>query len=70
MGRIGFSSLDVSDIDEPKYQIRDAYELTNSIPSTNEQYNDCFLLHSATETRIRFSNNPIQLIIVSPQTLR
>ena len=44
--RIGFSSSDVSDNDEPKYQIRDTYELTNAILSTNEQYNDCFLLHS------------------------
>ena len=41
-GRIGFSSLDVSDKDEPKYQVRDPYELTNAILSTNEQYNDCF----------------------------
>ena len=45
-GRTGFSSLDVSDNDEPKYQIGDPYELTNAILSTNEQYNDCFLLHS------------------------
>ena len=45
-GRIGFSSLDVSDKDEPKYQVRDPYELKNAILSTNEQYNDCFLLHS------------------------
>ena len=45
-GRIIFSSLDVSDKDEPKYQIRDPYELTNAVLSTNEQYNDCFLLHS------------------------
>ena len=45
--RIGFSSLDVSDNDEPpKYQIRDPYELTNAILMTNEQHNDCFLLHS------------------------
>ena len=44
-GRIGFLSLDVSDTDEPKYQIRDPYELTNSVFSTNEQYNNCFLLH-------------------------
>ena len=44
-GRIGFSSLDVSDNDEPKYQIQDPYELTNAILSTNEQYNDCFLIH-------------------------
>ena len=51
-GRIGFSSLDISDQDEPRYQIRDPYELTNAILSTNERYNDCFLLHS---------NNPSQL---------
>ena len=44
-GRIGFSLLDVSDNDEPKYQVRDPYELTNAILSTYEQYNDCFLLH-------------------------
>ena len=43
--RIGFPSIDVSDNDEPKYQIRDPYELTNAIHSTNDQYNDCFLLH-------------------------
>ena len=45
-GRFGFSSLDISDKDEPRYQIRDPYELTNAILLTNEQYNDCFLLHS------------------------
>ena len=45
-GRIGFSSLDVSDTDKPKYQVRDPYEQTSAFLSTNEQYNDCFLLHS------------------------
>ena len=45
-GRIGFSSLDVSDNDEPKYQIRDPYELTKTIFPTNEQYKDFFLLHA------------------------
>ena len=45
-GRNGFSSLDVSDKDERKYQVRDPYELINAILSTNEQYNDCSLLHS------------------------
>ena len=45
-GRIGFSSLDISDKDEPRHQIRHPYELTNAILSTNELYNDCFLLHS------------------------
>ena len=45
-GRNGFSSLDVVDRDEPNYQIRSLYELTKAIISTNERYNDCFLLHS------------------------
>ena len=45
-GRIRFSSLDVVDQDEPKYQIRSLYELTNAITSTDERYNDCFLLQS------------------------
>ena len=51
-GRIGFSSLDVSDKDEPKYQVRDPYELTNAILWTNEQYNDCFLLHSTIPSQL------------------
>ena len=45
-GRIGFSSLDVVDRDEPKYQKQSPYELTNAIISTDERYKDCFLLHS------------------------
>ena len=45
-GRIGFSSLDVADLDEPKYQMQSPYDLTNAIICTNESYNDCFLLHS------------------------
>ena len=45
-GQIGFSSLDVVDRDEPKYQIRSPYELTNTIISTDERYNDCVLLLS------------------------
>ena len=45
-GRICFSSSDVSDTDEPRYQIRYPYELTNAILSTNERYNNFFLLHS------------------------
>ena len=45
-GRIGFSSLDVADEEEPKYQIRNPYELTNAIITTNDKFNDCFLLHS------------------------
>ena len=45
-GRIGFSSLDGADQEEPKYQIRNPYELTNAIIATDGKYNDCFLLHS------------------------
>ena len=48
-GRIGFSSLDK---DEPRYQIRDPYELTNAILSTNERYNDCFLLNSTIPSQL------------------
>ena len=45
-GRNGFSSLDVVDRDEPKYQRPSPYELNNAIIATYERYNDCFLLHS------------------------
>ena len=45
-GQTGFSSLDEVDRDEPKYQIRSPYELMNAIISTDERYNECFLLHS------------------------
>ena len=45
-GKIGFSSLDVLDLEEPKNQIRSPYELTNVIFTSDERYNDCFLLHS------------------------
>ena len=51
-GQIGFSSWDVSDKYEPKYQIRDPYELTNAIPSTNEYYNGFFLLHSTPRSQL------------------
>ena len=45
-GRNGFSSLDVSDKDEPKYRIRDPYELTKAFHLTNEQHKDCFFLQA------------------------
>ena len=50
--RIGFSSLDVSNKDERKHQIRDPYKLTNAILSTNEQYKDCFRLHSTIPSQL------------------
>ena len=46
MEHLGFSSLDIIDRDEPKYQIRSPYEITSAITSTGELYSDCFLLHS------------------------
>ena len=42
----GYSSLDVSDRDRPKYQIRDCVQMVNSILTENNQYSECFLLHS------------------------
>ena len=45
-GLIGLSSLDSADKDEPIYQIRNPYELTRTIITTADKYNDCFLLHS------------------------
>ena len=45
-GRIGFPSLDVADKEELKYQIRNPFEITNAIITTDEKYNDCFLLRS------------------------
>ena len=81
-GRIGFSSLDVSNNDEPKYQIRDPYELTNAILSTNEQCKDRFLLLSTIPSQL--PDELLQIVygnensireqpnstIVSPQMLR
>ena len=55
-GRIGFCSLDVSDKEEAKYQIRNPYELTNAIVTTDEKYNDCFLSQS------RFPRNPRMIV--------
>ena len=45
-GRIGFSSLDLINKEEPKYQIRNPYELTKAIITKDDKYNDCFLLDS------------------------
>ena len=45
-GVIGYSSLDISDRDRPKYQIRDCVQMVNSILTENDQYNEFFLLHS------------------------
>ena len=45
-GVIGCSSLDISDRDRPKYQIRDRVQMVNSILTESDQYNEWYLLHS------------------------
>ena len=40
--QIGFSSLDVTDEEELKYQIKNPYELTNAIITKDDEPNDCF----------------------------
>ena len=39
-------SLDVADKEEAKNWIKNPYEKTNAIKTTDDKYNDCFLLHS------------------------
>ena len=71
--QIGFSAFDVVDREEPNYQVRSPYELTNVIFSTDERYSDYFLLHSTVpahsseeilqifyETEDQFYNNPVR----------
>ena len=43
---IGYSSLDISDYDKPKHQIKDFVQMVNSILSENDQYYESFLLPS------------------------
>ena len=64
-GRIGFSTLDVLDQEEPRYQIRSPYELTNAIIATDERYNDCFLLHSTVPAQ---SNDEFLQIVYGIET--
>ena len=45
-GVIGYSSLDISDFDRPKYQIKDCIQMVNSILTKNDQYDESSLLHS------------------------
>ena len=42
----GYSSLNVSDYDRPKYQIEDCIKMMTSILMENDQFNKCFLFHS------------------------
>ena len=45
-GVIGYSSLDISDFDRPKYHIKDSVQMVNSIFTENDQNDECFLFHS------------------------
>ena len=45
-GVIGYFSLDISDRDGLKYQIRDCAQMVNSILTENDQYNESFLIHA------------------------
>ena len=51
-GRIGFSSLVVTDEEELKYQIRNPYDFTNAIKTTDNKNNDSFL-HSTIPAQSR-----------------
>ena len=80
-GRIGFSSLDVVDRDQPKYQIRSPYELTklSSLPMNDTmivfsyiqqlQLRAVMNFHRSSMVRkIQFFNNLIQLDIAYLRT--
>ena len=43
---LGYSALDILDYERPKYQIKDCVKMVDCILSGNDQYNECFLLHS------------------------
>ena len=80
-GVVGYSSLNTADRDRPKYQIRDCIQIVNSILTENDQYNECFLLHSTVpcepdlQDRIQILNGndkqfskptPLSLIALQP----
>ena len=43
---MAYSSLHISDYDRPKYRIKDFVQMVNSILTEDDQYSECFLLHS------------------------
>ena len=45
-GVIGYSSLDISDYERAKYQIKNCVQMIKSILKENDQYNERFLFHS------------------------
>ena len=73
-GRIGFSSLDVIHEEEPKYQIRNPYELANAIITTDDKYNNCFLLHSKIPAQspddcLQILHGTVDLILQQPHSI-
>ena len=44
--RVGFSSLEITDEEEPKLQNKNPHELTKAILTTDDKYKGCFLLLS------------------------
>ena len=67
-GVIGYSSFDVSDYDRPKYQIKDCVQIVNSILTENDQYNECFLLHSTVPCE-PVSQDKIQILNGTDETI-
>ena len=45
-GTLRYSALDILDFERPKYQIKDCVKMVDCILSGNDQYNECFPLHS------------------------
>ena len=73
-GRIGFSSMDIADKEEPKYQIRNPFELTSAIKTTDDKYNDWFLLHStipaqSPDDRLRIIHRTEDSILQQPHSI-
>ena len=74
-GRIRFSYLDVADEEEPQYQNRNPYKLTNAIITTDNKYNDCFLLHSTTPAQspddcLQINHGTKDSILQQPHSIR
>ena len=67
-GVTGYSSLDISDRDRSKYQIRDCIQMVNSILTENDQYTECFLLHSTVPCE-RDLQDKIQILNRNDETI-
>ena len=67
-GILGYSSLDILDFERPKYQIKDCVKMVDCILSENDQYNECFLLHSTLPHEPDFRDG-IRIIIGNDDTI-